>query len=167
MDSNKTWWRCGEIGTLVLGWWEYKMVHMLWKTIWSLLRKLNIQLPCGQEILFLGIYLKELVFSIILRSLPASSVCGILQARILEWVAIPFSRGFSRPRDQTRVSFIATWFFTIWATRESLFWKEASKQIRVHESSYGTIPNSQKIKIPLMPFSERMDTNYAYLFSGI
>ena len=78
------------------------MVHMLWKTIWSLLRKLNIQLPCGQEILFLGIYLKELVFSIILRSLPASSVCGILQARILEWVAIPFSRGFPDPGIKPR-----------------------------------------------------------------
>ena len=34
---------------------------------------------------------------------PGSSVHGILQARILEWIAIPFSRGSSRPRDQTRV----------------------------------------------------------------
>ena len=34
-------------------------------------------------------------------SLPGSSVYGILQARILEWIAIPFSRGSSRPRDQT------------------------------------------------------------------
>ena len=37
-------------------------------------------------------------------SLPGSSVRGILQARLLEWVAIPFSRGSSRPRDQTQVS---------------------------------------------------------------
>ena len=37
-------------------------------------------------------------------SLPSSSVCGILQARVLEWVAISFSRGSSRPRDQTWVS---------------------------------------------------------------
>ena len=37
-------------------------------------------------------------------SLPDSSVYGILQARILEWVAIPFSRGSSRPRDRTQVS---------------------------------------------------------------
>ena len=42
-----------------------------------------------------------------------SSVHGILQARILEWVAIPFSRGSSRPRDRTRVSCIAGRFFTI------------------------------------------------------
>ena len=50
---------------------------------------------------------------------PGSSVHGILQARILEWVAIPFSRGSSQPRDQTLVSCIAGRFFTIWATREA------------------------------------------------
>ena len=37
-------------------------------------------------------------------SLPGSSLHGILQARVLEWVAISFSRGSSRPRDRTRVS---------------------------------------------------------------
>ena len=43
---------------------------------------------------------------------PGSSVHGILQARILEWVAMLFSRGSSRPRDQTGVSCIASRFFT-------------------------------------------------------
>ena len=46
-------------------------------------------------------------------SLPGSSVHGILQARILEWVATPFFRGSSQPRDQTQVSYIADGFFTI------------------------------------------------------
>ena len=46
-------------------------------------------------------------------------VHGILQARILEWVAFPFSRGSSQPRDQTQVSSIAGRFFTLWATRET------------------------------------------------
>ena len=46
-------------------------------------------------------------------SLPDSSVQGILQARILEWVAISFSRRFSQPRDQTLVSRIAGRFFTV------------------------------------------------------
>ena len=41
---------------------------------------------------------------------------GILQARILEWIAFPFSRGSSQPRDQTKVSCIAGRFFTSWAT---------------------------------------------------
>ena len=50
---------------------------------------------------------------------PGSPVHGILQARILEWVTIPFSRGSSWPRDQTWVSCIAGRFFTIWATREA------------------------------------------------
>ena len=48
-----------------------------------------------------------------------SSVHGILQARILEWVAIPFSRGSFQLRDRTWVSCIAGRFFTIWATREA------------------------------------------------
>ena len=52
-------------------------------------------------------------------SLPGSSVHGILQARILEWVAISFSRGSSQPRDQTWVSCIAGRFFTNWAMREA------------------------------------------------
>ena len=54
-------------------------------------------------------------------SLPGSSVHGILQARILEWVAIPHSRGSSQPRDQTQVSGIAGRFVTVWATREALW----------------------------------------------
>ena len=49
-------------------------------------------------------------------SLPGSSVHGILQARILQWVAIPFSRGSSRPRDRTRVSCLAGRFFTVHTT---------------------------------------------------
>ena len=44
------------------------------------------------------------------------TVHGILQARILEWVAIPFFTGSSQPRDQTQVSCIADGFFTSWAT---------------------------------------------------
>ena len=49
---------------------------------------------------------------------PGSSVHVILQARILEWGAIPFSRGSSWPRDQTWISWTAGRFFIIWATRE-------------------------------------------------
>ena len=49
---------------------------------------------------------------------PGSSVLGILQARILEWVAISFSRGSSRPRDRTQVSCIRGRHFNLLATRE-------------------------------------------------
>ena len=51
-------------------------------------------------------------------SLPGSSVHGILQARILEWVAFPSSRWSSQPRDGIQVSHTAGGFFTVWATRE-------------------------------------------------
>ena len=66
---------------------------------------------------------------------PGSSVRGILQARILEWVAIPFFRGSSQPRDQSRVSYIAVRFFTVWATREapdSLLLKNVSHHLSLH-----------------------------------
>ena len=46
-------------------------------------------------------------------SLPGFSAYGIFQARVLEWVAISFPRGSSRPRDRTRVSHMEGRFFTI------------------------------------------------------
>ena len=52
---------------------------------------------------------------------PPASVHGILQARIPEWVVLPFSRGASQPRDGTLVSCIAGRFFTVWATGKSSF----------------------------------------------
>ena len=62
------------------------------------------------------------------------AVRGILQARMLEWVAFPFSRGSSQPRDQTQVSHIAGGFFTSWATREAL------KDGREHENHLDPFP---------------------------
>ena len=52
-------------------------------------------------------------------SLPGSLSSGILQARILEWIAISSSRGSSRPRDRTQVSHVAGRCFNLWATREA------------------------------------------------
>ena len=50
---------------------------------------------------------------------PGSSDHGILQARRLDWVAMPSSRGSSQPRDRSQISSIADGFFTIWAPREA------------------------------------------------
>ena len=58
-----------------------------------------------------------------LYSPPGSSVHGILQARILEWVAIPFAKGSSWSRDWTWVSCIAGRFFTVWVIREAPVWE--------------------------------------------
>ena len=54
-------------------------------------------------------------------SLPGSCIHGILQARILEWVAISFSTESSRLRDRTRVSFVAGRRFNLWVTREAQY----------------------------------------------
>ena len=56
-------------------------------------------------------------------SLPGSSAHGILQARILEWVAVSFSGESSQTRDRTQVSCITGRCFTVWATREALEYK--------------------------------------------
>ena len=61
---------------------------------------------------------------------PGFSVHGILQARILEWVAIPFSRGSSRPRDQTQVYCTAGRFSAVWAT-EAVLNQEAAFHFEV------------------------------------
>ena len=57
---------------------------------------------------------------------PGFSVHGILQAWILEWVAVHFSRRSSQPRDRTQVSHIAGRFFTVWATREAQEYQSGS-----------------------------------------
>jgi hypothetical protein len=50
------WWGCGERGTLLCSWWEYKLVQPLWKSMWQFLRKLGIVLPQDQAIPLLRIY---------------------------------------------------------------------------------------------------------------
>ena len=67
-------------------------------------------------------------------SLPGSSVHGIFQARVLEWVAIPFSRGSSWPRDRTWVSRTAGRHLTTWATRE------ASSPRKWHHITHSSLP---------------------------
>ena len=82
---------------------------------------------CPSSILPIKVKSESVSHSVIFDSLwpmscspPGSSVHGISQARILEWVAIPFSRGSSQPRAQTWVSCIAGRFFTVCATREAI-----------------------------------------------
>ena len=69
---------------------------------------------------------------------PGSSVHGILLARILEWVAISFSRESSWPRGWTHVFCIADRFFTVWATRQERGLSEAPRNLHI----------SQKISVP-------------------
>ena len=91
------------------------------KVPWSInLRIVALPTPCMSKLpakLFVGLTLCDLMGC----SPPDSSVHGILQARILEWVAMPFFRGSSQPMDWTWVSCVAGRFVTIWATREALW----------------------------------------------
>jgi hypothetical protein len=57
--NNMCWQGCGGKGTLVHCWCECKLVQLLWKKIWRLLKNLNIDLPCDPAIPLLGIYPKE------------------------------------------------------------------------------------------------------------
>ena len=73
-----------------------------------------------------------------------------LQVRILEWVALPFSRGFSQPRDWTQVSYITSWFFTRWATGEAQPTPRAYKLMSIRL----VVPSNHLILChPRFPFS--------------
>ena len=102
---------------------------------WSLQTRLELPVDCWEAEWMSGTQLCPTLRPPGL-CLPGSSVPGILQARILEWVAISSSRGSSLSRDQTQVSCIAGRFFTIWATREDL----SSSKRTVVPAKEGSIP---------------------------
>ena len=110
--TNKKCWGFGEKETFVHYWWECKLIKPLWKTVWSFFRKQKMELLWKVKVLVAQSYLA--LCDPMDCSSPGSSVRGISQARILEWVAISFSRGSSWPRDFTQVSRIAGRFFTLW-----------------------------------------------------
>ena len=126
-------WSCKESGTT-----EQLTLHFtscLQHHYWFCVLVLLINLWSGISVslkLWLSLFFQYCHFSIywkpyytvkVIQSCPTLCdpmdciVHGILQARILEWVAFPFSRGSSQPRDQTQLSHIAGGFFTSWATR--------------------------------------------------
>ena len=99
---------------------------------------------------------------------PGSSIHGILQTRIMEWVAIAFSRGSSRPRDRTQVSCIAGGFFTSWATREASTAhdqeknqprRKTGKNLNGHFSKEGTQVSTKHMKRCSGPLLQKCQSN--------
>ena len=86
--------------------WQYSLSILTGKSLWT-------EEPCGLQ----SIGSQRVGHNSATEH--TSTVHEILQERILEWVAILFSRGSSQPRDQTKVSCIAGGFFTVWAIREA------------------------------------------------
>ena len=84
-------------------------------------------------------------------NLPCSSVHGFLQTRILEGIAIPFSRRSSQPRDQTQVSCIAGRFFTVWATgKPSLYPKMGT----IKDRNDRDLVDAEEIKMKWKEYTE-------------
>ena len=100
------------------------------------------------------------LYDIIDCSPPGSSVHGLLQARILEWVAIPFSRGSSWPKDQTQVSCIAGGFFTVWATLT--FYRMVNS-----EQLYANEKNNGKKKVSFIFKKRTVNSNKACSIRGL
>ena len=105
---------------------EFKIAEWRWEWDRGLARKIGDGqiMKCGVEIWSLNLNFKECSMKVkVTRScttlchpMDCTSLHGILQARILEWVAIPFSRGSSQSRDLTQVSCMAGRFFTVCTT---------------------------------------------------
>ena len=91
---------------------------------------------------------------VVSNSLQPHTVHGIFQARILEWIAFPFSRGSSQPSVQTQVSHIVGRFFTSWTTRE------AHKQSSVYFSSVAqscpTLFDPMSHSTPVLPVHHQL-----------
>ena len=80
---------------------------------------------------------------------PGSSVSEILQARILEWESIPFSRGSSQSKDRTWVSCTAGRLFTICTTREALDTLKAESEEELKSLSMKGKEESEKVGLKL------------------
>ena len=160
-DNNKCFWRCGATGALTHCWWERKMVQPLWKTVWWLLTKLSILLA-WVSVSVLAAQSCPTWCNPRDCSPPGSSVHGILQARILEWVAVPFFRRFPDPGIESRSpAFQADSLPSeppgkpnSYRTIKQMNWQLCSKPVR--RWLWYFIHNCQNLKVTKISFSRWM-----------
>ena len=109
-------------------------------------------------------------FSVMSDSLPPHGlVHGILQARILDWVAFPFSRGSSQPRDWTQVFRIAGRFFTNWAIREGSIPKKGNAKECSNYHTIAFISHTSKVMLKILQarLQQYMNCELPYVQAGL
>ena len=124
--KNKGWIRCGEMRT---------PLHRCWKVDWE-------QPLWTQYVCLLSGPLCLTFLEPVDCNLPGSSVHGILQARTLEWVAMPSSRGSSPPRDRTQVSYVSCvgrWIFFYHQCRLGSPWRQCGGSLNNENGNKITI----------------------------
>ena len=126
-------WTTTAIYMVNLGWWGCYLFQLIGEQKESERSKVCLDSKPRSYTLCFSLHYNRITYALLAHSIawscltlcdpldcspPGSSVQGILQARILEWVAISSSRGSSWPRDRTWVSCTADTFFTDWVTRD-------------------------------------------------
>ena len=97
--SNKCWWGCGEIETIIHCRWECKMVQPLWKTVWQFFKILSTELVCDPAILLLAIYPREI------KTYPHKDSCMNIDSIIIH---------HSQKVEITQMSIINEWISKMW-----------------------------------------------------
>ena len=115
-----------------------------WHAVWLIYHRRQDSSPDGPLLPICIVWKRKSLSCVRLFVTPVDyTLRKILQARILEWVAIPFSRGSSQPGDRTQVSYIAGRFLTRWTTREALYlpWSSHNSQSQAFWAFYFVLPS--------------------------